>query len=157
VSGTATAGIDYIALTGSAAFAEGEMAKDITVTPLADAEFENTESVTLTLVPNPAVYRTEPENTASVQILDEDQVAVSVSTEDGSFNESSSQVRFWVSRSGSTSADLAVNIQMSGTATPGIDYTGSTSTVTIPAGAGGCMRRFRLSTIASQREPRLLP
>jgi hypothetical protein len=136
IGGTATPGTDYTALSGSIAFASGDTTKDITVTPLADAVTEDTETVTLTLLPA-AAYTVEPENSATVLVVDEDQVAVSASTEIATVTEASATMRFWISRTGSTTAALAVNYTMSGTATSGVDYTGATGTLTIPVAASG--------------------
>ncbi len=138
VSGTATpgAGGDYTALTGTAAFGAGTATVDVSVSGLVDALFENMETVTLTLTPDPA-YTVEPENTATVQILDQDQPAVSVSTEATSPTEGSANLRFWVSRSGPTTNPLDVSYTMSGGASNGADYTGATGTVTIAAASVG--------------------
>jgi hypothetical protein len=136
IGGTATSGADFTAITGSVAFAAGDTSKDITVTPLADTEFENTETITLTLSPE-AAYAVEPENTTLVHLIDEDQVHVSVAADDAVVTEASTQVRFYFSRSGSTGAALNVNYTMSGTATPGVDYTGASGVFQIPAGASG--------------------
>jgi large repetitive protein len=61
-------------------------------------------------------------------------VSISVSpasvSEDGATN-----LVFTVTRSLNLSSATVVNISTSGTATPGVDYTGGVSTVTIPAGA----------------------
>jgi hypothetical protein len=136
VGGTATAGTDYTALTGSVAFAAGDTSRDVVVTPLADADFENTETVTLTLAPN-AAYVVEPENTSTVHLVDADQIYVSVSAEDVVVNETSTQVRFYFSRSGSTTAALDVNYVMSGTATSLTDYTGATGVFQFASGVSG--------------------
>lgn len=53
MSGTASNGVDYTALNGSAAFLAGQTNVDLTVAPLADSLAEGNESVTLTLLPGP--------------------------------------------------------------------------------------------------------
>jgi hypothetical protein len=136
IGGTATSGADYTAITGSVVFAAGDTSKDITVTPLADTEFENTETITLSLTPS-AAYGVEPENTTLVHLIDEDQIHVSIAADDAVVTEASAQVRFYFSRSGSTGTALNVNYTMSGTATAGVDYTGATGVFQIPAGASG--------------------
>jgi hypothetical protein len=136
ISGTAAPGIDYSSIPSSVSFAAADTFKEIVITPLGDSLQEGTETVTLTLTPA-AAYTVEPESSASVLIIDEDAPTVSVSNENTTVSETSTAIRFWFSRSGSTTAALTVNYTMSGTATPGVDYTGATGTVVIPAAAAG--------------------
>ncbi len=50
---------------------------DITLTPVNDSEVENTESVVLTLVPEPVIMLVPPDN-ATVNIEDNDLDAISI-------------------------------------------------------------------------------
>ena len=52
VSGTATSGVDFQALTGTATFAAASATATVVLTPLADALAEGNETVTLTLTPD---------------------------------------------------------------------------------------------------------
>jgi hypothetical protein len=144
ISGTATSGTDFTALPGTNAFAAADTAKTINVSALADTEIEDAETVTLTLLPGSG-YTLMPGQPASATgfILDQDQPTVSVSVADttsglttaGTEASTGSALRFIVSREVATASELAVNYTMSGTATEGVDYTGTTGTVTILSNA----------------------
>ncbi|MBC8011178.1 MAG: DUF1800 family protein, partial [Burkholderiales bacterium] len=54
VSGTAQPGADYVALTGTLAIPAGADRAELDLTPLSDLLLENTETITLTLTPDPA-------------------------------------------------------------------------------------------------------
>jgi Cadherin-like beta sandwich domain/Calx-beta domain/PKD domain len=142
ISGTATSGVDFTALPGTNAFTAGDTNKTINVSALADAEFEDAESVTLTLLPGTGytVMASQPDF-ATGFILDGDQPSVDVSVADtvtalttpGSETSTGTTLRFLVARKTATASELIVNYTMAGTATEGVDYTGTTGTVTIPA------------------------
>jgi hypothetical protein len=142
ISGTATGGVDFTALPGSIAFASGDTSKTINVSALADADFEEAESVTLTLLPGAGytVMASQPDF-ATGFILDGDQPTVDVSVADtvtalttpGSETSTGTTLRFVIARKTATASDLIVNYTMSGTATEGVDYNGTTGSVTIPA------------------------
>jgi hypothetical protein len=136
ISGTATPGVDYTALSGSVTFATSDTFKDVNVVALADGLFEDTETVVLTLSPS-ASYTLEAEKSATVQIIDYNQPNVSVSAENTTATEASGTLRFFVSRVLAPASALTVNYTMSGTATSGVDYTGATGSVVIPSGAFG--------------------
>ena len=77
ISGTASNGVDYVALPNSIDIPVGATNALITVTPLADTEYvESNETVTLTLVPGP--YRIGPDNTATVTIANSQPSTVAV-------------------------------------------------------------------------------
>jgi hypothetical protein len=71
VSGTATPGSDYKALSGKVTILAGRASKSITVTPLDDRTREVTETVKVTLSPNTA-YNVGSPNIATVNIQDND-------------------------------------------------------------------------------------
>lgn len=146
VSGTATPGVDYTALPGSIAFASGDTSKTINVVALADAEFEDAETVTLTLLPGTGYTLMASQNSSATgYILDGNQPTVDVAVADtgsgltvqGSETSTGNALRFLISRKTATASPLVVNYTMSGTATEGVDYTGTTGSVTIPASATG--------------------
>lgn len=137
VSGTATPGSDYTTLSGTVDFAAADTSKDVTVTPIDDSEVEDAETITLTITPDPA-YSLTPEESATIALLDDEQVMVSVSTEDrASVAENAGSARFWLSRSGATTNALTVSYALSGSATNGADYGALSGTAIIPAGASG--------------------
>ncbi len=71
VGGTATAGLDYLALTGTAVIAAGQASVEVFVTPLDDASLEATESVALTIIPD-AAYRLGSPVAAFVNVIDDE-------------------------------------------------------------------------------------
>ena len=142
ISGTAASGVDFTALPGTIAFAAGDTSKTINVSALPDDEFEDTETVTLTLLPGAGyTLMASQDSSATGFILDGDQPTVDVSVADTSSalttagTESSGTLRFIVSRKTAVATALVVNYTMSGTAIEGVDYTGTTGSVTIPANA----------------------
>ena len=142
ISGTATSGVDFTAVGTSVAFAASDTTKSINISALADAEFEDAESVTLTLLPGTGyTLMTSQEPSATGFILDGNQPTLDVSVADTlsalttAGSETNATLRFIVSRKVSTASPLIVNYTMSGTATEGVDYTGTTGSVTIAASA----------------------
>jgi hypothetical protein len=135
VSGTATPGTDYNALSGTVSMGRNSTS-EITVTPVNDAVAEDFETVTVTIVPDP-LYTTHLDTSATLVITDDDHPVASVSTTNDAFTENSGTGKFWISRSGATTAALTVNYTMGGSAINGIDYTSVSGTATIPAGASG--------------------
>jgi Calx-beta domain/Bacterial TSP3 repeat len=132
VSGTATPGVDYQALGGSAVFPAGASSVAITITPLDDNVSEGNETVVLTLNANSA-YTLGSSSSATVTILDKP--TISVSATDASAGEPSDTGTFTITRDGPTDAALAVAFAMSGTAVSGADYTIPASPVTISSGS----------------------
>lgn len=142
VSGTATSGSDYTALSGSVAFATSDTQKDISLAVLADANLENTETVVITLSTNASYQVAAFDKTATAVIIDYDQPQITVSaTEPRSMPpalaENASQMRFYISRNNISASPLTVNYTMSGTAASGTDYSGATGSVSIPASVYG--------------------
>ena len=135
VTGSATNGTDYTTLAGSISIGRNTTAT-ISVVPIQDTDVEGYETVTLTLTPN-AAYTLGVDRAATLNIVDDELPQVNVSTTRTTFSESSGPARFFISRTGSTTAAMNVNYTMSGTATSGADYTSPTGTVTIPAGKAG--------------------
>ncbi len=135
VTGTATPGADYVALPGTLSMGRNTTA-EITVTPIDDNVPEGFETVVVTIDPNPA-YTSFLDTSATMNLVDDDQPVVSISTTNSSFSENGAQANFWFSRAGSTVSALTVNYTLSGTATNGADYVSLPGTITIPAGAGG--------------------
>jgi hypothetical protein len=71
VGGTATAGSDYTALSGSITIAAGQTSATISILPVDDTAVEGSESVTLTLSADPS-YRVDANGSATVTIADDD-------------------------------------------------------------------------------------
>jgi hypothetical protein len=135
ISGTATSGTDFTALSGTLSMARNATA-NITVTPINDALVEGLETVILTLTPS-AAYQLDFANSATMAISDDDQpVIVHAAANVVSLTEGGSTT-YYVSRTGSTTAELVVNYTMGGSATSGTDYTAPSGSVTIPVAAVG--------------------
>ncbi len=135
VSGRATSGSDYNALTGTLSMGKNNTAA-VSVVPINDTALENAENVVVTILPDPA-YTVDLQNSASVMIRDNDVAnMVSVSTSSTAVSETLAG-KFFFSRSGSTTTALTVNYAVSGSATAGADYAQLAGTVTIPAAAIG--------------------
>ena len=132
--GTATAGADYVAATGSLTFGSAESQQIIRVDlPDDDNLAEGDETFTVTLSnPSNATLATAQ---ATGTITDSDVLEVSVAAEAVTVQEGQDAV-FTVAVAGATStADVSVGYSVSGTATAGEDYTAPSGTLTIAAGA----------------------
>src|SRR5207245_2949018 len=94
---------------------------------------EDDETVVATLSSGTGYVIGSP-NSATVVILDNDLVRVMVIASDAAASEPGTNTgAFTFSRNGFTSSNLVVNFTVSGTATPDVDYTALTNSVTIPA------------------------
>jgi len=71
---TATSGADFVALSGSVTFVQGESSKTITVTPVQDVFVEGRELVLVSISPNPS-YIVGASPSAQISIADNDLVA----------------------------------------------------------------------------------
>ncbi len=134
VLGSATAGVDYVALPGVVSILAGQTTALITLNTLDDAEVETNETVLVRLLTS-AAYTLSTASNATVTIQDDDPVAVTVVAGDNLATESSGNngtVTF--NRLGSVTANLVVNYTLAGSAVNGSDYTTLSGTVTIPAG-----------------------
>jgi hypothetical protein len=135
LSGSAASGDDYAALSGSVTIPAGQASATIVVTPADDADFEGTETMTITAVNGPGYLVGSPNN-GSVQIIDNDQPTVTIVATDADASEAGpDEGAFTVSRTGITSSSLTVSFTARGTATNGVDYVNVGTTVVIPAGA----------------------
>jgi hypothetical protein len=142
VSGTATAGVDYTALSGSVSIsANGSNEVTVNIPVLDDTEAEDTETVVVKITPDPS-YRIYNDGTAAARIRDNEnaeRVAASAGRDPTKQDypiEGGVAGRFYVSRIGTTGA-LTVNYTLSGTAVNGTDYTDLPGSVVIPDGALG--------------------
>jgi hypothetical protein len=133
VAGTATAGSDYVALSGQVVIPAGSATATVTVTPIDDAVMEGPETVVVRLATN-ASYTVGTPSSATVTIGSNE--TVSVSATDATATEAGPTTgRFTVRRTGPTTAALTVRYTMAGTATQATDYRSLSGSVTIPAGA----------------------
>ncbi|PKO13526.1 MAG: hypothetical protein CVU39_18560 [Chloroflexi bacterium HGW-Chloroflexi-10] len=138
VDGSATADSDYTALSGTVTIPANTLTTTIAVTPLEDDLIEGTETVSVTLltVDNSRVsINTAPENqTASVDIVDNDSAVVSVGASPSTTAEgSATPATFTLTLDKQSQSAVTVSYLISGTATQIADYTSLSGSVTIPA------------------------
>ncbi len=133
--GTATAGSDYTAASGTLTFAAGETTQTIDVTVTGDAIDEPDETFTVTL--RDPVNATLATATATATIRDDDDTP-GLSVASVSINEGDSgpaTVTFTVTLATASNREVTVDYATSdGTATAGSDYTAASGTLTFAAG-----------------------
>src|SRR5205823_10792604 len=136
--GTAAAGSDYTAKSGTLSFAAGVTSKTFAIPIVKDTLDESDETVNLTLS-NPTGGATlGTPDTAVLTIIDNDSGGVlQFSSATYSVNEGvlSGKAVIKVTRSGGSASGVTVNYSTSdGTATAGFDYTATSGTLTFGAG-----------------------
>ncbi|WP_185096823.1 Calx-beta domain-containing protein [Chitinophaga barathri] len=147
ISGTATGGSDYAALTGTAVIPAGQTSVSVPVTVTDDQTIEGTETVILTLGNGTSSSFTytpgTTANSATVDITDDDDTAANLElsiSNAGDAAEPGTNGAFMVSLPTGVISANPITVTYSigaGTATPGTDYQAITGTVTIPAGQNG--------------------
>ena len=139
LSGTATAGSDYTAPSGSVTLsANGSVETTVTIPILNDAAAEPTETIILNITPG-ATYKVLNDGSATLRLKDADTAdRVMVSTWNDGVAEAATPDtgKFYFSRGGTTGA-LDVSYVVSGTAINGTDYDLLSGTITIPDTATG--------------------
>ncbi|MEN9635206.1 MAG: hypothetical protein RL077_3610, partial [Verrucomicrobiota bacterium] len=117
---------------------------DVSVAPIDDLQAEDLETITVTLVPSAAYTTWAPTRAATLWLYDDEQptVFVDAHTTAGSglatlAENSTTAGKFYLTRTGATTAALTVNYTMTGTATNGTDYSLMTGVATIPVGSPG--------------------
>ncbi|HXV70607.1 MAG TPA: Calx-beta domain-containing protein, partial [Acidimicrobiia bacterium] len=134
VSGTATSGADYTALSGSVTFPIGQSSVTQPVTVINDGAPESDETVIVTISTNPA-YTVGASGSGTVTIADDDALpVVTLTATDPAAGEPGNSGTFTFTRSGSTSGPLTVAYTVTGTATGGSDYQTLDGSVTIGNG-----------------------
>ncbi len=135
--GTATAGEDYTATSGTLTIAAGSNSGTITVPVLGDTVIEGDQTFTLTLSDAQNAHLSGGGDTleATGNITDDDTATVSVSGPAAAVGEASDgELEFTVTMSAAAETDVTVNYSLGGTATAGDDYTAASGSVTIAAG-----------------------
>jgi Ca2+-binding RTX toxin-like protein len=133
-NGTATAGSDYTAASGSVSFALGDSVKTVSVTILGDGLVEPNETFTVRLT-NP-VGAAISTGTATVTITNDDaQPVVTVTASDAAGAEAANDpITFVVTRSANLTGAITVTLQWSGAALLGSDFTVSATGGTLTNG-----------------------
>lgn len=135
IDGTAKAGSDYTAKSGTISFSPGQLSKTITIPVLDDTLYEGDETFTVKLTD---VYLTEIKNdVATVTIRDNEVPPLQVGFNSGSYNanENGGSAILTVTRGAYASGALTVNYATANvTAQSGSDYTSTSGTLTFAAG-----------------------
>ncbi|MBX3011388.1 MAG: Ig-like domain-containing protein [Caldilineaceae bacterium] len=132
--GTATAGSDYTAATGTVTFNPGETVKTFTVNVLDDATQEMPETVNLTLS-NPVNAALGVLTTATLTIVDDESTTVQFTNASYSVNENAGQALIEVTLSKAAVFSVTVDYAIAaGTATEGSDYTAANGTLVFNPG-----------------------
>ena len=147
VAGSATAGDDYAALSGSVLIPADDEYADVAITPVDDAELEGPEWVTLTILPStcsgvyppPAdCYSFGANTSADLTILDNEippvRAVVSVAALNGAAEDGPVPGAFRITRSANLDVAVTVAYSVAGPATEGDDYAALSGSVTLPAG-----------------------
>src|SRR5262249_4034130 len=132
---TATAGVDYIAASGTATFAAGSSTPPFYCSINGHTMYQVDETFIVLLSNHVGI--TCGDNVAVVTIVNDDTTApptVTVAATDAAGAEQASDpLVFTVSRLGNVTGSTAVTLAWSGTATLGADYTASASGATLSA------------------------
>ena len=132
--GTATAGVDYTATSGTLTFAAGETVKAISIPILTDTLDEDAETILVNI--SSASSGTIVDTQATVTIIDDDNAPTLTMGDATAPNENAATTDLTVTLSAASSKDITVNYATAdSTATSGTDYTADSGTITISAGA----------------------
>ena len=137
-NGTATAGSDFTATTGTLTFAPGVVSQQINVPILADTAVEPSETFTVTLSNPSGATITTATATGTVTDSNTAGIAPKVSIADLAVTEGNGEhahFMFTVSLDKASTTPVSVGYATSnGTATAGVDYTAETGTITFAPG-----------------------
>ncbi len=134
VSGTATNGVDYSTLSGTAIIPAGSSSILVPIAAIDDGDVEGDETITATISPDSG-YIVGTSSNGTIKIADDDPIKVTITATDGTATENSSDAGiFTVMRVGSLVASLPVHYSLSGLASNGSDFASLPGTVIIPVG-----------------------
>jgi Calx-beta domain len=133
--GTATAGSDYTATSGTLVFAAGETTKEIHVTVSGDFQDEGNETLTVTLA---APFNADLGTASATGTITNDDAGPKLVVTDAVATEGktgTTAMTFTVATTPISLSDITVDYATAdGTATAGTDYAATSGTLTIPAG-----------------------
>jgi hypothetical protein len=136
VSGSATAGLDYVDLGQQVEIAAGSSSVSLAVTALGDSSVEGTETVVITLVADSG-YALGATSSGTVNILDVALPTLTLTVNDSAASEGTGNGGLvTLSRSGARTTAMEVSFSLSGSATRGLDYDDPGSTAVIAVGSG---------------------
>ncbi len=136
VTGSATAGTDYIALSGSVTLAAGETTATIMVAAIDDALSEGSENIALTLSQvdgDEDITLNAELSQAAIEIIDDETPSVRVEAVQDA-GEPQGVGRFRISQTLMSPNPTVIRYQMGGVAIAGTDYVALGGQATIPAG-----------------------
>jgi hypothetical protein len=133
VSGTAVAGSDYTALSGSVVIPAGSTTVNVSLVPKEDSLVEGQETVIAQITAS-AAYTLYSSGMATLNINDDEKPTITLGATDASLLEPSDPGQVKVVATPAPKANLTVNYTMSGTAVSGIDYVAPSGSVVIMAG-----------------------
>lgn len=149
-NGTATAGLDYVAVTGVLEFAPGQIQRHLAVPILDDALDEPTETVEVRLS-NPTNAVLAAPAVAVLEILDNEPPTVNFSAPAYSVSESAGSFTVPVTLSKPSNQTIYVDYTTGGgTATPGQDYVAVAGTLIFPPGQ---VQRSFVITLLNDSQP----
>ena len=133
ISGSALHGTDYAMLNGEVTIPEGASSAPVVILPIDDDIAEFSENITLAVTTFDNAYSVGSDFQATVTIADNaDKPLVAVRAGTAGV-EGSTNATLVFRAIGNSPGDVTVNYTVSGTATPGSDYTGLSGSVSIPA------------------------
>ncbi|HMJ89015.1 MAG TPA: Calx-beta domain-containing protein, partial [Candidatus Acidoferrum sp.] len=133
IPGSATAPGDFFASSGTLNFAPGDTVRSIAVNLVNDGSTEATETFQVRLS-NPVGLRFTTITNHTITLLDDDLPLVTISSTDTNATEAGDTSLVTLTRSGSISGPLTVNLSRTGTATADADYIGINSTAVFGIG-----------------------
>jgi hypothetical protein len=113
VGGTAAAGSDYVALSGSVTIPAGSATGTITVPVLDDDLAEGPETVIVTLTPNVPVYTVKNPSQATLTIADDDNAGFIVSPISNNTSENGATATFSVTLASQPKAPVTIPVTTS--------------------------------------------
>jgi hypothetical protein len=134
IAGTATSGSDYTPIGTTIIIPAGSSSATVLVSPLQDTIGERSETVVLTIEPDPDYSVIRSRRLATVVIADDEPAVSVVATDRTAGEQGSATGTYRVTRTGPTTDPLTVLFTMSGTSGSG-DYVSFGTSVEIPAGA----------------------
>jgi predicted outer membrane repeat protein len=136
ISGTATNGTDYTAVSGTVDVADGQQTATIDIIPIADVIVEGSETVEQTLTSTDNADVSVDTTPATVTITDSTTIAT-ITANDADATEDpvdNGQFTIDLGRVNDTGSVITINYSISGTATNGTDYTAISGTVDVANG-----------------------
>jgi hypothetical protein len=122
ISGTASNGVDYVAISNSIVIPASSLTATLPIIPIDDMLVEGPETVTLTLLSDPGYFLDTPSN-ATVTIKDDEPMLTIAATVPEVVEGSQLPGIFTLTRSGDPKYDFTAHLAVGGTATYGVDYT----------------------------------